>query len=109
MSRSPYAETRANIERRLTLGVLLGDLDESLAEVWREAFRSLDDSEFAILMRQAYGLNKRQASTLTLRFLMEHHYPFREMVMYQTDDQFKRRMGLQGFINEEGDWRVAES
>ncbi|MDZ7345084.1 MAG: hypothetical protein ONA90_11295 [candidate division KSB1 bacterium] len=109
MSRSPYAEARANIERRLALGVLLGDLDESVAEVWREAFRSLDDGEIGRLMWQTRGLSPRQASALTLRFLMEHYYPFREMVVYHTDDQFKRRMGLQRFINEEGDWRVAES
>jgi hypothetical protein len=104
---SPYAETRANIERRLILGVLLGDLDESLADVWREAFRSLKDSEIATLMRRARGLNNRRASAFTIRFLMEHHYPFREMVLYHTDDDFKRRMGLLDFIADSEDWRVA--
>jgi hypothetical protein len=98
---SPYADTRANIELRLTLGVLVGDLDESLAEVWREAFRSLDDKDIEILMRRSVGLSSRQACMLTLRFLMERHYPFREMILYHTDDEFKRRMGLQDFIIEE--------
>jgi hypothetical protein len=97
---SPYAETRANIERRLILGVLRGDLDESLAGVWREAFRSLDDHEIAALVRQTRGLSYQKASGLTLRFLMERHYPFREMVLYQTDDNFKRRMMLSDYIDE---------
>jgi hypothetical protein len=97
---SPYAATRANIERRLTLGVILGDLDESLAEVWREAFRSLDDHEMATLMRLTSGLSHQRASAITLRFLMEHHYPFREMVLYHTDDNFKRRMRLLDYLDE---------
>jgi hypothetical protein len=100
---SPYAATRANIERRLMLGVLLGDLDESLAEVWRQAFRSLDDSEIATLMRQTHSLSNHRASALTLRFLMERHYPFREVVIYHTDDDFKRRMGLLDFVE---DWKA---
>lgn len=97
---SSYATTRANIERRLILGILRGDLDESLAEVWREAFRSLDDQEIAALMRQTRGLSYQKASAHTVRFLMEHHYPFREMVLYQTDDEFKRRMMLLDYIDE---------
>ncbi|MDZ7288603.1 MAG: hypothetical protein ONB44_03895 [candidate division KSB1 bacterium] len=97
---NPYAETRANIECRLILGVLRGDLDESQAKVWREAFRSLDDSEFATLMRQIRGLSYQQASALTVRFLMDRYYPFREMILYQTDDSFKRRMRLLDYIDE---------
>jgi hypothetical protein len=99
---SPYAATRTNIERRLTLGVLRGDLDESLAEVWREAFRSLNDRELAVLVRLTRSLSPHRASATTLRFLMEHHYPFREMVLYQTDDDFKRRMML---LDEVDEWR----
>ena len=97
---SPYATTRANIERRLILGILRGDLDESLAEVWREAFRSLDDQDIAALMRQTRGLSCQKASALTVRFLMEHHYPFREMVLYNTGDEFKRRMKLLDYSDE---------
>jgi hypothetical protein len=99
---SPYAATRANIERRLTLGVLRGDLDESLADVWREAFRSLNDEDMAVLMRLTRGLSPYRASAATLRFLMEHHYPFREMVLYRTDDDFKRRMRL---LDEVDEWQ----
>jgi hypothetical protein len=93
---SPYAATRENIELRLTLNVILGDLDESFAHVWRDAFRSLEDRDIARLLMMARRLDAHQASALTLRVLMEHHYPFREMVMYQTDAAFKRRMGLDG-------------
>ena len=101
---SPYAATRANIERRLTLGVLFGDLDESLAEVWREAFRSLNDYEIATLMRLTRGLSHQKISAITLRFLMEHHYPFREMVLYHTGDDFKRRMMLHDYLDEWKSW-----
>jgi len=99
---SPYAATRANIERRLNLGVAKGDLDESQAEVWREAFRSLDDQEIATLMRATRRASPQHASAMTIRFLMEHHYPFREMVLYQTDENFKRRMHLSEYLDE---WR----
>lgn len=88
------AKTRENIEWRLTLSVLLGDLDESVTEVWLQAIRSLDDQDLAALIRQAAVLPERHACALTLRFLMERHFPFREMIMYQTDETFKRRMGL---------------
>ena len=101
---SPYASTRANIERRLTLGVLRGDLDESLADVWREAFRCLNDQEMAALMRLTAGLSHQRVSAITLRFLMEHHYPFREMVLYHTDDDFKRRMMLLDYVDELKSW-----
>lgn len=94
---SLYAEARETIELRLTLSVILGDLDESLARVWSEAFQSLNDEDIARLMRITRGLSDHQASSATLRFLMDHFYPFREMVLYQTDDVFKRRMGLDEF------------
>lgn len=87
-------KTREDIEWRLTLNVLLGDLDETVTEVWRQAIRSLDDRDLAALIRQAAVLPERHASALTLRFLMARHFPFREMILYQTDDAFKRRMGL---------------
>lgn len=87
-------KTRESIEWRLTLSVLLGDLDEAVTEVWLQAIRSLDDQDLAVLIRQAAVLPERRASALTLRFLMERHFPFREMIMYQTDETFKRRMGL---------------
>jgi len=99
---SPYAATRANIERRLTLGILRGDLDESLAEVWREAFRNLNDQDMAALMRLMRGTSPQRAGATTLRFLMEHHYPFREMVLYHTGDDFKRRMML---LDEADEWQ----
>jgi hypothetical protein len=102
--RSSYAATRANIDRRLVLGVLRGELDESQAEVWREAFRSLNDCELAALVRLTRGLSHQRVSALTLRFLMEHHYPFREMVLYQTDDRFKRRMMLTDYVDEWESW-----
>jgi hypothetical protein len=101
---SPYAATRLNIDRRLILGVLRGELDESQAEVWREAFRSLKDHEMAALMRLTRGQSPQKASAITLRFLMEHHYPFREMVLYQTDDGFKRRMMLSDYVDEWNSW-----
>jgi len=101
---SSYAATRANIDRRLILGVLRGDLDESLAEVWREAFRSLNDREMATLMHLTRGQSRQKVSAITLRFLMEHHYPFRETVLYQTDDRFKRRMMLSDYVDEWKSW-----
>lgn len=102
--RSPYAATRANIERRLILGILRGELDEAQAEVWREAFRSLSDREMAQLIQQTRGRNPQRATALTIRFLMEHHYPFREMVLYQTDDGFKRRMMLSDYVDDWKSW-----
>jgi hypothetical protein len=94
---SLYADARETIELRLTLNVILGELDESLASVWRDAFRSLQDKDFAQLLMMTRGLDDHQASATTLRFLMDHCYPFREMVLYQTDAAFRRRMGLDEF------------
>ncbi len=93
---SIYADARETIELRLTLNVILGELDESMARVWREAFRSLQDDDIAKLMLLTRGLDDHQASSITLRFLMDRCFPFREMVQYQTDEAFKRRMGLDG-------------
>lgn len=93
---SIYAEARETIELRLTLNVILGQLDETLARVWCDAFRCLNDGDIAQLMMLTRGLDDHRASSVTLRFLMQHCYPFREMVLYQTDDAFKRRMGLDG-------------
>lgn len=93
---SLYAEARETIELRLTLSVILGELDESLARVWSEAFQSLRDEDIAELMRITRSMVAHEASSATLRFLMDHFYPFREMVLYHTDDGFKRRMGLDG-------------
>jgi len=94
---SLYADARETIELRLALNVILGDLGESQARVWCDAFRSLQDEDIAQLMMITRRLNERQASSATLRFLMERFYPFREMVLYQTDAAFKRRMGLEEF------------
>lgn len=94
---SLYAEARETIELRLTLSVILGELDESLARVWSEAFQSLSDEDIARLMRITRGMDDHEASSATLRFLMDHFYPFREMVLYRTNDVFRRRMGLDGF------------
>jgi hypothetical protein len=91
---SIFADARETIELRLTLSVILGELDEALAAVWRDAFRNLEDKDIALLMMLTRGLDDRHASAVTLRFLMNRSYPFREMVLYQTDDAFKRRMGL---------------
>jgi len=102
--RSPYAATRANIERRLILGILRGELEEAQAEVWREAFRSLSDREMAALVLQTRGRSQQSASAVTIRFLMEHHYPFREMVLYETGDGFKRRMRLSDYVDEWKSW-----
>lgn len=103
MSRS-YTATRANIERRLTLAILRGDLDESVAEVWREAFRSLNDAEMAALIRLLRDSSPARVSAITLRFLMEHYYPFREMVLYETDETFKRRMMLHDYLDDGKGW-----
>lgn len=102
--RSPYAATRANIERRLILGILRGELEEAQAEVWREAFRSLSDREMAALVQQTRSRSPQRASAITIRFLMEHHFPFREMVLYQTGDDFKRRMRLSDYVDEWKSW-----
>jgi hypothetical protein len=91
---SIYADARETIELRLTLNVILGELDEGHATVWRDAFRNLQDNDIALLMMLTRGLDDRHASAVTLRFLMNRSYSFREMVLYQTDDAFKRRMGL---------------
>jgi hypothetical protein len=69
-------------------------LDESFAALWRNAISSLEDDEIEGLMKKVSSLNLPLAAAFTLRFLMEHHYPFREIIIYQTDDDFKRRIGL---------------
>lgn len=93
---SIFADARETIELRLTLNVILGELDESMAGVWRDAFRCLQDDDIAKLMMMTRGLDDHRASSITMRFLMDRCFPFREMVLYQTNDDFKRRMGLDG-------------
>ena len=98
--RSPYSEARESIDLKLTLGVLLGGLHESHAEVWKDAFRHLDDKEMGMLIRKTSSLDSRRATSYTVRFLMERHYPFREMIQYHTNDGFKIRMGLYDILDD---------
>lgn len=90
-------EARDAIELRLTLSVILGQLDETIAQIWKDAIRSLDDREIEQLIRCVWNLPEAQLSSATLKFLMDKYYPFRELILYGTDDEFKRRMGLLDF------------
>ena len=92
--RSQFELTREMIEFKINLNVILGELEEEFAEIWIEAIRSLSDEQIAALIRITNALSPEQGSKFTLRYLMENNYPFRELVLYQTDDNFKRRMGL---------------
>lgn len=92
--RGYISEARDAIELRLTLSVILGQLDEKMAQVWKDAIRSLDDGDIVQLIRRVWNLPEAESTSATLRFLMERHYPFREFILYRTDDDFKRRMGL---------------
>lgn len=95
-------EARRRIKQRLQFSVSLGRLDEPLAKLWHEAFNHLDDQEMALLIERAGALSQRAASALTLRSLMENFYPFREMIICQTDDAFKKRMGMSELLDSTG-------
>jgi hypothetical protein len=92
--RSQFELTREMIEFKINLNVILGELEEEFADIWIKAIRSLSDEQIAALIRITNALSPEQGSKFTLRYLMENYYPFRELVLYQTDDEFKRRMGL---------------
>lgn len=95
--REVFEDAKAKIEHLLTLNVLRGELDEHVAQVWKEAVGSLEDYDFAHLMRLCRNLPRAKVTSAIIRFLMERHYPFRELVIYNTDADFKRRMGLEDF------------
>ena len=94
---SQIEQTRELVKFKINLSVVLGELDEKVAEVWVDAFNSLNDAQMANLIAQIEFLNPAQACKVTLKYLMDNHYPFRELILYQTDDAFKRRMGLENF------------
>lgn len=92
---NPISRTRDLIAFRLNLHVLFGELDEEIGNIWISAIESLDDVQLAELIRRTDRLNKKEATRVTIQFLMQNHYPFRELVLYRTDEAFKKRMGLQ--------------
>ncbi len=94
-------DARDSIELKLTLNVILGHLEENVAQVWKDAIRKLDDDEISYLMRLANKYPSSIVSTVMLKFLMRKSYPFKEMILYQTDENFKRRMGIDDFEKEE--------
>ena len=85
---------RQEIEWRLTLGVLSGMMDESVAEVWQRALEELKDGDLHDLIRSTQGLSDVDSWRATIRFIMARNYPFREFILYETDDEFKRRLGI---------------
>lgn len=94
-------DARDSIELKLTLNVILGQLEESVAQVWKEAIRELDDEEISRLIRLAQIYPSSKVSSIMLKCLMKKSYPFKEMILYQTDENFKRRMGIDDFEKEE--------
>ncbi|MFQ5823607.1 MAG: hypothetical protein ACE5JB_06090 [bacterium] len=94
-------DTRDTIELKLTLNVILGNLEESIAEVWKDAIRKLDDEEISQLTWLAQRYPSSKFSSIMLKFLMNKSYPFKEMILYQTDENFKRRMGIDDLEKEE--------
>lgn len=90
----PFDSARDSIELRLTLNVILGYLEESVAEVWKDAINKLDDREIAYLARVTQKHPIHEVSRMMLRYLMQKSYPFKEMILYRTDEDFKRRLGL---------------
>ncbi|HEX32185.1 MAG TPA: hypothetical protein ENF88_00660 [Candidatus Acetothermia bacterium] len=87
-------QIRREIEWRLTLGVLSGMMDESVAEVWKRALDELKDGDLHDLIRSTRGLSDGESWRATIRFIMSRNYPFREFILYETDDEFKRRLGI---------------
>ncbi|MDQ7054573.1 MAG: hypothetical protein Q9P14_17425 [candidate division KSB1 bacterium] len=92
---SYFELTRDLIRFKIHLIVATGGLEPKIAAVWEEAFNSLNDLQMMELMQRIEHLEPMQACKITLRYLMDHHYPFRELILYHTDDTFKRRMGLE--------------
>ncbi|MFQ5707313.1 MAG: hypothetical protein ACE5HO_07675 [bacterium] len=89
-----FDNARDSIELRLTLNVLLGNIEESIAQVWKEAIRNLNDAEIAHLTRVVQRCPHYKVSSEVVKLLMKKSYPFKEMILYQTDEDFKRRLGL---------------
>ncbi len=96
---SQFKQTRELIRYKISLNVLLGELDSRVAEVWVEAFESLNDEQMLQLMNMLETLDPAQACKVTIKFLMDNYYPFRELILFQTDEAFKRKMGLQDYKN----------
>ena len=90
-----FGKARENIELKLILSVLLGDMEEEMAEIWKEAIRGLDDQDMRQLVLLTRGQPDESVPSVTLKFLMERSYSFREMILYQTAPEFRRRMGLE--------------
>ena len=93
-SRQGLERIRRDIEWRLALGVLTGVVDEAVAEVWRRALSELKDGDLRDLVHRTQGLSEGEGWRETIRFLMARNYPFREFILYETDDDFKRRLGI---------------
>lgn len=97
--RDAYAEAKIDIEIKLFLNKCLGYLDELTVDTWLEAINSLEADEFAELVRMAKGQTKHQLASLTLQFLSQRNYAFREFIMYNTTQDFQYKMGLSKSIN----------
>lgn len=91
---SKFDDARDSIELKLTLKVLLGYLEEDIAVVWRNAIRQLDDTDIAHLTRLTQNCPDYKVSSVLLKYLMNKNYPFRELILYRTDEAFKRRLGI---------------
>ncbi|RMD99858.1 MAG: hypothetical protein D6814_04790 [Calditrichaeota bacterium] len=96
---SQFEQTRELIRFKINLSVILGELNENVAKVWVEAFNSLNDNQMIHLMNQIQYLDPATACKITLKYLMDNYYPFRELILYQTDESFKKRMGLENLDN----------
>jgi|GEM_PF-1981163 hypothetical protein len=92
--RNKLDKVREEIEWRLTLGVLSGMMDEAVAEVWKRAVDELKDGDLQDLILTTRGLSEAESWRATIRFIMSRNYPFREFILYETDEEFKRRLGI---------------
>ncbi|MFQ6113197.1 MAG: hypothetical protein ACE5NG_03805, partial [bacterium] len=75
-------DARDSIELKLTLNVILGHLEESVAQVWKDAIGQLDDEEISQLIRLAQRYPSSTVSSIMLKRLMKKSYPFKEMILY---------------------------
>ena len=92
--KSPIEGAKEDICLHLTLNVILGELDEDVAQLWQEAIDVLNEDDMRQLLSETHCLKSHEVASITMRFLMNKYYPFCEFVMYNTDDEFKQRMGI---------------
>jgi len=94
MMRDAYVEAKIDIEIKLFINKCLGYIDEITVDTWLHAINSLEIDDFAKLVQMAKGRSKHQVASLTLQFLSQRNYAFREYIMYNTTQAFQHKMGL---------------